>query len=1191
VTEGRSIADVVRLLAEPGAEIDARRRIFGLRGSARAYLVARFLGASPRPSVVIAAGAREAEVWVGALRFFLGEDERSTALERRVHWFPAWDVEPLSGVSPTEEIVAERLSALYHLNQAKAAIVVTTAEALLQRLPPRAALLELSQYWVEGEEAGLERVAQGLAAAGYQRVPQVEDRGEFAVRGGIVDVFPAGVTLPLRLQFEGDVLESVRGFDAATQCSLGRVPEILVTPWREYSASRWSDPAVRRSVEARAGDLDVKRADRLAALDRMEAGLGFPGSPFLLPLLYPELASFADYCPPGTWFWIDQPAAVEAGEEAFMRSLAEHEAAATAARRLVPHAVELYLDSATSRAARERFAHVDLDVLDLRAGEDARHGVMQIKSFATDDVGVAGAASGRETSIRPLVDRMQGWERDGERVLLVVHDRAQANRLRGLLAVHEVEAPILDRPFSAVPAEARRAILIGELSAGFRLPVDGLSLVTGEEIFGERRRRRGRAIDVGKFLASLAELKPDDLVVHIDHGIGRYKGLRHLTVADTEGDYLHLEYQGGDRLYVPVDRINVVEKYVGADGTAPELDKLGGTAWEKVKAKTREAVMEMAHELLDIYAAREVMEGHAFGAPDQYLREFEARFPFEETPDQERAIQDVLADLQKQRPMDRLVCGDVGFGKTEVALRAAFTVVMEGKQVLVLVPTTVLAQQHYETFQRRFAGFPVRVELLSRFRRGEEAAQVLRAMKRGEVDIVVGTHRLLQNDVELKDLGLLVIDEEHRFGVSHKEKIKKLKKVVDVLTLTATPIPRTLHMALSGIRDLSIIESPPVDRQAIRTFITRHDESVIREATLRELARGGQVFFVHNRVETIDGVARRLRETIPEARFGVAHGQMGAGALETVMLDFLEKRVDVLVTTAIIESGLDIPNANTIFIDRADHFGLAQLYQLRGRVGRSHQRAYAYLLLPGEQLLGREAQKRLEVLASLDDLGGGFRLAMHDLEIRGAGNLLGRQQSGQVAAVGFELYTQMLEEAIRELRGERRQIEVEPEIQLGISAFIPEDYVADVSQRLGLYKRMARASGREELDELSGELEDRFGPVPARVRALLDVMDLRRHLRAAMVVRLRRQASRLVLRFHESSPVDLTRLTALVRKRRDVRVTPDNEVSVPVLRIDLPGIVEGVLELLAELGVEPADAVDTKEKTRKMADGNAEVRR
>jgi transcription-repair coupling factor (superfamily II helicase) len=920
----------------------------------------------------------------------------------------------------------------------------------------------------------------------------------------------------------------------------------------------------------------------LAALDRMETGLTFPGGPFLLPFLHRTLGTFADYCPPETVFWIDRPAAVEAAEESFVRSLAEHSAMAATARRLVPRVEELYLEPSSARSLRESFARIELDTIDLLAGEDSRHGLLRVKSVPTGDLGVAAKASGREASIRPLVDRLEAFERDGERVVLVVHDRAQANRLKGLCAVHDLELPVLDRKFRELPPEIRRAILIGDLGSGFHLPVDRLVIVSEEEIFGERRHRRGRAVDVGKFLAGLAELKPDDYIVHIDHGIGRYKGLRHLTVSDTEGDYLHLEYQGGDRLYVPVDRINVVEKYVGADGSAPELDKLGGTSWEKVKAKTREAVFAMAHELLDICAAREVMEGHAFAAPDDYFREFEARFPFEETPDQERAIADVLADLQKSRPMDRLVCGDVGFGKTEVALRAAFAVVMEGKQVLVLVPTTVLAQQHFETFQKRFAGFPVRIELLSRFRRGEQARSVLRSMQRGEIDVVIGTHRLLQEDVELKDLGLLVIDEEHRFGVAHKEKIKRLRKLVDVLTLTATPIPRTLHMALSGIRDLSIIESPPVDRQAVRTYVTRYDEGLIREATLRELARGGQVFFVHNRVETIDKAAARLRELIPEARFGVAHGQMHGRTLETVMLDFLEKRLDVLVTTAIIESGLDIPNANTIFIDRADHFGLAQLYQLRGRVGRSHQRAYAYLLLPGEKLIGRDAQKRLEVLASLDDLGGGFRLAVHDLEIRGAGNLLGKQQSGQVAAVGFELYTQMLEDAIRELRGERRRVEVEPEIQLGISAFIPEDYVADVSQRLSLYKRMARAASREELDELRGELEDRFGAVPARVVALIAVMDLRRHLKQAMVVRLRRQASRLVLRFHDTSEIDPARLLALARSRRDLRVMPDNEVSIPVLRIDLEGITDAVLALLAELGVGGEAAVDTVDKKRQM---------
>jgi transcription-repair coupling factor (superfamily II helicase) len=1186
MVDGRSISDTIGALVREDAK---RSRIFGLRGGAAPYFVSRLLATHPRPAIVVAASLEDAEAWIRALRFFFGEGDRSTPLERRVHWLPPWDTQPLSGVSPTEEVVAERLATLHHLNQARSPVVVTTADALLQRTPSPASLLDLSSYWVEGEEAGFERVAARLATAGYHRVAQVEDRGEFAVRGGIVDVYPAVEALPLRLQFDGDVIESIRAFDAATQCSLGRLAEALVTPWREYPLERWTDAASRRAVEARATDLDVARPERLAALDRMEAGLAFPGSAFLLPLIERKLATFADYCPPSTLVWVDQPAAVEAAEEKFAASLREHAAAAAAAHRLVSRPEELYLAPEESRRARERFTTIDLDVIEMLAGPRAP--VYRLRSFVTDGLAAIAAANGRETSIRPIVDRLAGWQRDGDRVVLVVHDRGQANRLKGLLSVHEIEVPIVDRKFADLPSELTRTIVIGDLGRGFHLPVEGLVVLTEEEIFGERRRRRGRALDVGKFLASLAELKPEDFVVHLDHGIGRYKGLRHLTVADTEGDYLHLEYQGGDRLYVPVDRINVVEKYVGADGTPPELDKLGGTTWEKVKAKTREAVLAMAHELLDVYATREVMEGHAFRAPDDYYREFEARFPFEETPDQERAIGEVIADLQKPKPMDRLVCGDVGFGKTEVALRAAFAVVMEGKQVLLLVPTTVLAQQHYETFQKRFAGFPVRVELLSRFRRGEQAKEVLRAMKRGEVDIIVGTHRLLQDDVELKDLGLLVIDEEHRFGVAHKEKIKQLKKLVDVLTLTATPIPRTLSMALSGIRDLSIIESPPVDRQAIRTYVTRHDESLIREATLRELGRGGQVFFVHNRVETIDRIAVRLRELVPEARFGVAHGQMSATALEKVMLDFLEKRVDVLVTTAIIESGLDIPNANTIFIDGADHFGLAQLYQLRGRVGRSHHRAYAYLLLPGETIVSRDAQKRLEVLASLDDLGGGFRLAMHDLEIRGAGNLLGKQQSGQVAAVGFELYTQMLEDAIRELRGQRRRIEIEPEIQLGIAAFIPEEYVADVSQRLALYKRMARASNREELDELSGEMEDRFGPLPARVLALLAVMDLRRHLKRALVTRLRRQGVQLVLRFHETSDIDPARLVAIAKKRKDIRLLPDNEVAFPVPHIDLGGITEAILGLLQDLGIDTAGGLDTPLENGQSSEPSLEVGR
>ena len=1166
--EPASISNMLQILEGDRRSPSRRLRLFGLRGGARAYYLARCLRETRRPAVIVAPSGREAESWLGDLQFFLGEDERCPPLERRVHWLPAWDVDPFSGVSPTGEVVAERLSSFYHLCQARAPVIVTSADSLLQKLPPRPALLELSRYCVEGEEAGLESLGDFLHRGGYQRVPQVEDRGEFSVRGGILDVFPAVVPAPLRFQFDGDVIESIRTFDSATQCSRERLPEALLLPWREYPAERWQDAMIRRAVEARATDLDVAREDRLAILDRMEAGLAFPGSPFLVPFLYPELASFADYCPPETLFWLDQPAAIEGAEDAFARSLESHGAQAKEANRLMVPPERLYLSPSEARELRRRFTDLEIDPLETIEAGDPAERTFRFHTVATAGVGLSGeTASKREVTIRPFVDRIEEWSREGDRVILVVHDRSQAARLQGLLGGYGVDFPILDGKFLEILPERRFAILLGDLAAGFRFPADRLTVVAEEEIFGERRRRRNRPVDVSRLLSSLSELRPDDCVVHVDHGIGRYRGLKHLVVADTEGDYLHLEYQGGDRLYVPVDRINVVEKYVGAGGAEPELDRLGGTSWEKVKAKTRESVLAMARELLDVYAAREVMKGHAFGAPDDYFREFEARFSFEETPDQERAIVEVLSDLQKSRPMDRLICGDVGFGKTEVALRAAFAVVMEGKQVAVLVPTTVLAQQHYETFRRRFAGFPVQVELLSRFRRGAQAQKVLEALARGEVDIVIGTHRLLQDDVQLKDLGLLVIDEEHRFGVADKEKVKKLRKLVDVLTLTATPIPRTLHMAMSGIRDLSIIESPPVDRQAIRTYITRADETLIREALLRELSRGGQSFFVHNRVETIERVAERLWKLVPEAKFGVAHGQMHGHELERVMLDFLEKRIDVLVTTAIIESGLDIPNANTLLVDRADQFGLAQLYQLRGRVGRSNVRAYAYLLVPGESLISRDAQKRLEVLAALDDLGGGFRLAVHDLEIRGAGNLLGKQQSGHVAAVGFELYTHMLEEAIHELRGEQVKAEVEPEIQLGVSAFIPEEYVNDVNQRLAMYKRLARTSSADELEELRDEMEDRFGPVPARVLTLLKVMELRRHLKEAMVVRLRRQGGRLALQFHEQSGIEPERLVALAnsRARRGLRVLPDNEITFPVTRIDLEGMTEEVLALLGEL--------------------------
>jgi transcription-repair coupling factor (superfamily II helicase) len=745
--------------------------------------------------------------------------------------------------------------------------------------------------------------------------------------------------------------------------------------------------------------------------------------------------------------------------------------------------------------------------------------------------------------LTPLIERIWHWQEEHVRVFLVVSSSLQAAHLQNLLLGHNLRLPVVAPAVdlwqdTSLPSPV---IVVGHLSQGFTLPADRLVFLSEEDIFGEHRHhRRTRPRPVSDYLTGLSQLTVGDYVVHIDHGVALYQGLRHLSVAGTEGDYLHLEYAGGDRLYLPVERINLVQKYTGAGGHVPALDRLGGVSWEKVKKKTREAILAMARELLEIHAARETTERPPFVSVDGAYEEFVARFPFEETSGQRTAIEDVLTDLRDSKPMDRLVCGDVGYGKTEVALRAAFLTVLGGKQVAVLVPTTVLAQQHGETFARRFADYPVRLEVLSRFRSPQDIKSIVQGLAQGTVDIVIGTHRLLQRDIVFKNLGLMVVDEEHRFGVAHKEKIKKLRQLVDVLTLSATPIPRTLNMALMGLRDLSVIETPPVDRQAIRTYVARFDEGLIRSAILHELGRGGQVFFVHNRVETIEKMARQLRELVPEAVLAVAHGQMAERELEKVMLDFLHHRSNVLLCSAIIESGLDIPTANTMIINRADQFGLAQLYQLRGRVGRSAQRAYAYLLIPGEHLLTPDAKKRLEVLQELDDLGSGFRLAAHDLEIRGAGNLLGKEQSGNVAAVGYELYAQLLEETVQELRGGKIRVQIEPDIQLGLPAYIPEAYIPDVNQRLVFYKRLANVQDWSDLEDLANEMEDRFGPLPELVRVFLEVMDLRRSLREYLVTSAYRHGEKVTVHFHPDAPIKGERLVALLQKDRGrSQLSPD----------------------------------------------------
>ncbi|HET7393150.1 MAG TPA: transcription-repair coupling factor, partial [Candidatus Binatia bacterium] len=799
-------------------------------------------------------------------------------------------------------------------------------------------------------------------------------------------------------------------------------------------------------------------------------------------------------------------------------------------------------------AAMEPLAQVNCEALTIMAAsERLQESTLTIDSFLTNDIQHESLIKhGKEPSLAPLVERLGRWQ--DQKLIFVAPTRGDAGRLRELLGHYEIDVPVMEQPVNALLSTAKlpRAIVLGHLNQGFRLPAAGLVAMTFDEIFGTHKRHSTTLAKKhpSHFLTSLSELKQDDFVVHLDHGIGVYRGLKFLTVAGVQGEFLHLEYEAGDRLYLPVDRINVVQKYIGGDGAQPSLDKLGGTSWERVKAKARKSIFAMAEELIQLYAVREARQGNVFAPPDALYREFEAGFEFEETHDQQRAIDESLTDMQRPKPMDRLVCGDVGFGKTEVAMRAAFLAVEGGKQVAVLAPTTILAQQHLQTFRHRFRNHPVRIEMVSRFLTNREIEQVLKDAAKGTVDIVIGTHRLLQKDVEFKDLGLVIIDEEHRFGVAHKERLKKLRQMVDVMSLTATPIPRTLHMSIIGIRDLSIIETPPVDRLAIQTYLTRYDERVIRDAILRELERGGQVFFLHNRVETIDRIAMKLADLVPEAKMALAHGQMKPKDLEKVMLEFLENKTQVLVCSAIIESGLDFPNANTIIINRADRFGLAQLYQLRGRVGRSHRHAYAYLLIPGEQAITADAEKRLRALQEIDGLGGGFKLALHDLEIRGAGNLLGQQQSGNITAVGFELYTEMMENAVRELRGEEVAPDIEPEIRLGISAYFPDDYIPDVNQRLFFYKRLASLRNPLELEEIKEEIRDRFGPYGDAVANLFLVMNLRRVLKEFLVQQISASDGRVFLLFHAQSPVRIEKLLELINKPKSrFRLAPDGRLS------------------------------------------------
>ena len=782
-------------------------------------------------------------------------------------------------------------------------------------------------------------------------------------------------------------------------------------------------------------------------------------------------------------------------------------------------------------------------------------------------------ASEEEGLLGPLTEKIRGWIGEGNRVTFVCGGEECLQRMGHLLSrydlpVRKAAGAFLDG-IDAEDAAAGLFLREGRISGGFHLPGMKLVLLSEEEIFGKKvLRRRVRPAREGYFLKSFGELSEGDFVVHTEHGIGRYQGLQKLTAGGVENDFLLIGYQDRDRLYLPVDRIDQIQRYIGPDGFVPKVDRLGGTSWETVKERVKKSVREMAEELVSIYAAREVMGREAFSAPDRIYDEFCASFEFEETPDQAKAIEDIHADMSGGKPMDRLICGDAGFGKTEVAMRASLRAALDGKQVAVLVPTTILAEQHHQTFSRRLKPYPIRVEVLNRFRTKAEQQTILEGLSRGTVDIVIGTHRLLQKDVNFRNLGLVIIDEEQRFGVSHKEKLKKLRTLVDVLTLTATPIPRTLHLSLVGLRDLSIINTAPEDRLPVKTHVLEFDEEVIADAIRQELSRNGQVFFLHDRVRSIFTMARLVQKLVPEAQVGVVHGQMTPKEIEGAMTRFVRREDNVLVSTTIIGSGLDIPTANTIIINRADRFGLAQLYQIRGRVGRSKEEAFAYLLVPKGAMLSRDAQKRLQVIMEFTEPGSGFRIASNDLEIRGAGNLLGASQSGHVSAVGYELYTELMDRAIREIKGEAPQEEeIKPEIHLGIPAFIPETYMADEHRRLVTYKKISLAATEEELAGIRAELLDCYGLVPPEVENLLSVIGIRNLLKVLKGKKMGYDGKVMTVFLQEKSPVDPLRIIEIYRRKvRGVQLTPDLKLTIPMPDLKGAEILTRARELLRELG-------------------------
>jgi len=1122
------------LLHPPIPAPKSRQRWHQLYGSARSLALAEAVESDTRPYLVIARDARELDQLRSELSFFLGS-------ARAIHVLPDWEVLPYDLFSPHPDIISERLAALAELPRLKSGVLLAAADTLGQRIAPRGYVDGRTFNLAVGDKLSIEPLRARLVESGYASVSQVSAPGEFALRGSLFDVFPMGAETPLRVDLFDEEIEVIRGFDPDTQRSGDSLKQVRLLPGRELPLDADSVKAFRLRYRKRfEGD-----PTRSVIYRGVSDGLAPPGIEFYLPLFFDTTDTLLDYLPKDTVVCAgaDLPAAVDRAAS----SIAErYEERRHDIERPVLAPDELYLAPEELQVRLGEFTRVDIESFKI---EDESQG----HNFPT--------AAPQEwrldlRSERPLAPLENFLDTYSGRVLLAADSAGRREVLLEMLRAHGLKPQAIAGWHEFADSKAPFALCIAPEMAGLNILTPPIAVLGEAQLFGQRarqeRRRRRAASDPQAILRDLTALGPGSPVVHEEYGVGRYLGLQVMQVAGQDGEFVVLEYAGGDKLYVPVQQLHLVSRYSGAAPDSAPLHKLGTDQWAKARKRAADKIRDVAAELLDLYAQRQAKRGPALPQRELEYQAFASSFPFEETPDQAEAIRQVLNDLATEKPMDRVVCGDVGFGKTEVAMRAAFIAAQAGKQVAVLVPTTLLAEQHTNNFRDRFADWPVRIETLSRFRTGKESNAVLDGIERGTVDIVIATHRLLHANVRFKDLGLIIVDEEHRFGVRDKEKLKTLRAEVHVLTLTATPIPRTLNMALGGLRDLSLITTPPAERLAIKTFVTEWHAPTLREAALREFRRGGQVYFVHNVVETIDKTAQEIAKLLPEAEVRVGHGQMRERDLEQLMVDFYHRRFNFLVCTTIIESGIDVPTANTIMIDRADKLGLAQLHQLRGRVGRSHHRAYAYLLTPPRKALSQDAAKRLEAIESLEDLGAGFVLATHDLEIRGAGELLGESQSGELTEVGLTMYLDMLDQAVKALKEGRepeldRPLAATAEVELRLPALLPESYVADVPVRLALYKRLAAAPDNAGIDALTEEIVDRFGPLPPPATNLLRVARLKLAARTIGIRRLDLGAQGGYALFEEKNQVDPRAVIRLVQHPdRDYRLEGSLKLRISV---------------------------------------------